>query len=139
MMLIAAVRRTLSAMTLLRVTRPRGRPRSAGGLTPAETETLTHVRRGLSNKQIALERGVSVNTVRSHVASLLHKSGLARRKALAQWRDGMEGKPADVLRCSFCRKNSTAVEFLVAGPDVFICGGCIALCNGVIAKARAGR
>ena len=30
--------------------------------------------------------------------------------------------------CSFCLKPSTEVKRLVAGPGVFICDGCVALC-----------
>ena len=34
--------------------------------------------------------------------------------------------------CSFCRKPSTEVRRLVAGPGVFICDGCVALCVQLI-------
>jgi hypothetical protein len=93
----------------------------------------------MSNQQIAVVRGVSINTVRSQVSSLLQKSGVGSRKALARWRDSMERQSGPSLRCSFCGKHSDAVEFLVAGPAVYICGGCIELCNGVITKARERR
>lgn len=33
------------------------------------------------------------------------------------------------LACSFCGKPSTQVAKLVAGPGVFICDGCVALCQ----------
>jgi hypothetical protein len=42
---------------------------------------------------------------------------------------------ADIV-CSFCRKPPTAVVRLVAGPGVFICDECVALCTELIA-ARA--
>lgn len=35
--------------------------------------------------------------------------------------------------CSFCSKPNTEVGTLVAGPGVFICDGCVALCDQVIA------
>jgi hypothetical protein len=39
----------------------------------------------------------------------------------------------DPLRCSFCAKNQVEVEKLVAGPGVFICNECVALCHEIIA------
>jgi ClpX C4-type zinc finger len=40
-----------------------------------------------------------------------------------------------VARCSFCRKQNTEVDKLVAGPGVFICDRCIALAAEIIADA----
>ena len=37
-----------------------------------------------------------------------------------------------VPRCSFCGKDSDAVERLIAGPGVYICNECIALCNSIL-------
>ncbi len=37
-----------------------------------------------------------------------------------------------VAACSFCLKPSTEVTRLVAGPGVFICDGCVALCAQLI-------
>ncbi|WP_092485485.1 ATP-dependent Clp protease ATP-binding subunit ClpX [Candidatus Ichthyocystis hellenicum] len=34
--------------------------------------------------------------------------------------------------CSFCGKDQDAVRRLIAGPSVFICDECIALCSGII-------
>ncbi|MGN6561828.1 MAG: ClpX C4-type zinc finger protein [Thermomicrobiales bacterium] len=37
--------------------------------------------------------------------------------------------------CSFCGKDSQAVERLIAGPNgVFICNECVALCNAILDK-----
>ena len=33
------------------------------------------------------------------------------------------------LRCSFCRKNESAVAKLVAGPRVYICDECVAIAS----------
>ncbi|MDE3087338.1 MAG: ClpX C4-type zinc finger protein [Acidobacteriota bacterium] len=48
--------------------------------------------------------------------------------------------------CSFCLKASAEVGTLVAGPGVYICDGCVALCSQLIAtkptsqaKAKAPR
>ena len=40
-------------------------------------------------------------------------------------------KPA-IAACSFCLKPNTEVRRLVAGPGVFICDGCVALCAQLV-------
>jgi len=45
----------------------------------------------------------------------------------------------DVLTCSFCRKTQHDVEKLIAGPDVYICDGCIAACQELILAERDRR
>lgn len=66
----------------------RGRPPHPDVLTPAEWRVLDGVREGLQNTEIADRLGVSVNTVRSHVSSMLAKLDLPDRYALAAW-DGI--------------------------------------------------
>ncbi len=39
-----------------------------------------------------------------------------------------------IHRCSFCGKPQSAVKHLVAGPNVFICNECIALCQDIMAE-----
>jgi len=41
------------------------------------------------------------------------------------------------MRCSFCGKNSDQVTYLIAGPAVYICGGCVELCADIISRAKA--
>lgn len=36
--------------------------------------------------------------------------------------------------CSFCGKEKSEVERLIAGPSVFICNECIAECNRILDK-----
>lgn len=62
-----------------------GRPPHPGPLTPAEVRVHQRIREGLANAEIAVRLGVSINTVRYHVANLLAKSGLANRRELAAW------------------------------------------------------
>ncbi len=38
------------------------------------------------------------------------------------------------LSCSFCGKSQREVKKLIAGPSVYICDECIALCNDIIAE-----
>jgi ClpX C4-type zinc finger protein len=36
--------------------------------------------------------------------------------------------------CSFCGKHQDQAQRLIAGPGVFICDGCIRLCNEILAQ-----
>ena len=35
-------------------------------------------------------------------------------------------------RCSFCGKTQDKVEWIIAGPGVYICNECVSLCNGIL-------
>src|SRR5271156_1298398 len=37
-----------------------------------------------------------------------------------------------VLHCSFCSKSQHEVRKLIAGPSVYVCDECVALCNEII-------
>lgn len=39
--------------------------------------------------------------------------------------------------CSFCGKEKSEVKELIAGPNVFICDECVALCNDILAGKNA--
>lgn len=43
-------------------------------------------------------------------------------------------EPHGNLSCSFCGKSQREVKKLIAGPTVYICDECIALCNDIIAE-----
>lgn len=43
--------------------------------------------------------------------------------------------PAGTMFCSFCRKSQHEVKKLIAGPGVFICNECVALCDKIIAES----
>jgi len=43
-----------------------------------------------------------------------------------------------LLYCSFCGKSQHEVRKLIAGPSVFICDECIALCNDIIREETQG-
>ncbi len=41
-------------------------------------------------------------------------------------------EPSKSIRCSFCGKTQEAVQRIIAGPGVYICNECIAVCNTII-------
>jgi DNA-binding CsgD family transcriptional regulator/catechol 2,3-dioxygenase-like lactoylglutathione lyase family enzyme len=63
----------------------RGRPPHDDVLTPAEWRTVHAVKHGLTSRQIAERRGVSIDAVKYHVANALAKLGVANRKELRHW------------------------------------------------------
>jgi DNA-binding CsgD family transcriptional regulator len=63
----------------------RGRPPHDDVLTPAEWRTVHAVKHGLTSRQIAERRGISIDAVKYHVANALAKLGVANRKELRQW------------------------------------------------------
>ncbi|MFP4034809.1 MAG: ATP-dependent Clp protease ATP-binding subunit ClpX [Desulfovermiculus sp.] len=40
------------------------------------------------------------------------------------------------LCCTFCGKSQDAVQRLIAGPDVYICDECVALCNDILTQDK---
>ena len=50
---------------------------------------------------------------------------------------GKGGKSDRGLHCSFCGKNQHEVKKLIAGPSVFVCDECVALCNDIIRSETA--
>ncbi len=48
----------------------------------------------------------------------------------------MKKNNGDGLRCSFCNKSQNDVRKLIAGPTVFICNECVAVCQDIIDEDR---
>jgi DNA-binding CsgD family transcriptional regulator/catechol 2,3-dioxygenase-like lactoylglutathione lyase family enzyme len=65
--------------------RRRGRPAHDDVLTPAEWRTVHAVKHGMTSRQIAERRGISIDAVKFHIANALEKLGLANRKELKLW------------------------------------------------------
>lgn len=63
----------------------RGRPPHEDVLTPAEWRIVHAVKHGMTSREIAVRRGISVDAVKFHVANAVAKLGLGNRKALRQW------------------------------------------------------
>ena len=47
--------------------------------------------------------------------------------------DAHEPAPPKTLHCSFCSKSQHDVRCLIAGPTVFICDECVAICDEILA------
>jgi len=63
----------------------RGRPPHDDLLTPAEWRVVEAVRHGLSNRDIAARRRISLDAVKYHVANAVGKLGLKNRTELRRW------------------------------------------------------
>jgi DNA-binding CsgD family transcriptional regulator/catechol 2,3-dioxygenase-like lactoylglutathione lyase family enzyme len=63
----------------------RGRPRHDDVLTPTEWRIVHAVQHGMSNREIAARRGISLDAVKYHVANAVAKLGLTNRQALRRW------------------------------------------------------
>jgi len=87
----------------------RGRPPHPDVLTPAEWRIVDSVRHGMTNRQIARGRGVSLDAVKFHIANALEKLELTGRAELRHW----HGAPLDgALR----RKRGSMTSELKLGP-----------------------
>lgn len=53
------------------------------------------------------------------------RSGGSPTSLVAKFVDG-------TMRCSFCGKRKSQCEKLIAGPGVYICNECVALCDGIL-------
>ena len=79
---------------------PAAVPERLERLTEREREVLFRIARGLSNKEIAGELGISVRTVESHRDSLMRKTGMKNVAALTRLaiEAGMLGGPEQTRR-----------------------------------------
>jgi NarL family two-component system response regulator LiaR len=74
---------TVAARLVEAIAQPPGDAPAHDGLTAREREVLALIVRGLSNKRIALELGVSEKTVKTHVGHVLAKLGVSDRTQAA--------------------------------------------------------
>jgi DNA-binding CsgD family transcriptional regulator/catechol 2,3-dioxygenase-like lactoylglutathione lyase family enzyme len=63
----------------------RGRPPCEDVLTPAEWRTVHAVQHGMTNREIARRRGISIDAVKVHVSNAIAKLDVGNRKALRLW------------------------------------------------------
>ena len=83
---------------------------------------------GSSLRELAAGLGLS----HQRVHQIVEEAGGSRR-----WiRTGDRGRTRPpLLSCTFCGKPQNQVRKLIAGPGVYICGGCVTLARHVIADA----
>ncbi|HEY6263928.1 MAG TPA: response regulator transcription factor [Candidatus Acidoferrum sp.] len=96
--LVSAVKSVAAGMMVLdpQVSRPDAlRGERGGGLTPRELEILQHIVAGKSNKEIALDLGLSVNTVAVHRANIMDTLGIHKTAELVVYaiRNGLVNLP----------------------------------------------
>ena len=86
----ALIHPTIASRVLREVVEP-GADRDRGALTPREIDVLRLLARGLANKRIALELGISERTVKTHVSSIFAKLGVTDRTQAALYavREGL--------------------------------------------------
>jgi len=63
----------------------RGRPPHDDVLTPAEWRTVHAVKHGMTSREIAQRRGISIDAVKYHVANAVAKLGVVNRRELRHW------------------------------------------------------
>lgn len=67
------------------------------GLSPCERKMLPLIASGLRNRDIAAELGLGEDTVKAHVRSILRKTGLPRRAAVAGAAAGSPAGARDMI------------------------------------------
>ena len=96
--LVSAVKSIAAGMTVLdpQVSRPDAlKGERGGGLTPRELEILQHIVAGESNKEIAADLNLSVNTVAVHRANIMDTLGIHKTAELVVYaiRNGLVNLP----------------------------------------------
>jgi DNA-binding CsgD family transcriptional regulator/catechol 2,3-dioxygenase-like lactoylglutathione lyase family enzyme len=87
----------------------RGRPPHDDLLTPTEWRVVHAVQHGMTNRNIAVRRGISLDAVKYHVANAIAKLGVGNRKALRQWFRAPKGG-------ALSRKEKTVDATIRLGP-----------------------
>ncbi len=77
--------------------RRRGRPPYPDVLTPRQWEVLALIREGLTDREIALRLGISLDGVKFHVSEILGKLGVSNRNEAARWAGERVASPTACL------------------------------------------
>ena len=67
----------------------------------------------------------------------LHEAAKRYRQSIPDTRD--HSQELGENSCSFCGKDESQVEVLIAGPGVFICNECIEICNEIISVGNKSK
>lgn len=76
-----------------------------------------------------LVRRRAAKTGESYTAALRHLRAHGGEKPLPSTK-------SPIADCSFCGKSNTEVMRIVAGPGVYICNECVALCAEIISQVK---
>ncbi len=95
------------------------------------------LREDLAEKSIKLTHSESLELVSRILGFrdwnvLAAKMEAEREAQAASSPDAQPHAASTTLFCSFCGKSQHEVQKLIAGPDVFICDACVALCDDVL-------
>ncbi|MFL6578927.1 MAG: VOC family protein [Povalibacter sp.] len=75
-----------------------GRPAHPDVLTPAEWRVLHAIQHGMSHREIATKRGISVNAIKYHVRNIREKLQLSDRSELRRWFGAPRGSALETGR-----------------------------------------
>ncbi|HYM16779.1 MAG TPA: helix-turn-helix transcriptional regulator [Dehalococcoidia bacterium] len=75
----------------------RGRPPHPDVLTPRQWQVLALIRDGLTDREIALRLGISLDGVKFHVSEILGKLGVTSRNEAARWHQQRTAAPTACL------------------------------------------
>ncbi len=118
--------------------RRRGRPPHPDVLTPAEWRVVDEVRKGRTNPEIAEALGLSANTVKTHVSSILAKLDFSGRDQLTTW----EGQPAATGAGRASSPGPAWAAFLLHGRAGAVAKGVagvlLVVAIGLVARAAVG-
>lgn len=67
------------------ITRSRGRPPHDDVLTPTEWSVVHAVQHGMTNREIAARRGISIDAVKFHLDNIRAKLGIDSKQSLRSW------------------------------------------------------
>jgi catechol 2,3-dioxygenase-like lactoylglutathione lyase family enzyme/DNA-binding CsgD family transcriptional regulator len=94
--------------------RTRGRPPHPDILTPAEWRITHAVQHGLTRRQIAAMKGISLDAVKYHLGNVLGKLRLPDKQALRQWFRAPRGSALE--RASLTHTEAAMTTPLALGP-----------------------
>ena len=86
---------------------------------------------GASLRELAADLGLSHQRMHQIVESAGGSRRWLRRRG--------EGRPQPPATCTFCGHQHAEPGYLIAGPGVYICAGCVGLAKGVISSGAAAR
>ena len=76
---------------------------------------------------------VVVNCLESH----LTETGGEQTEVTDEKESEVKNNDIELLRCSFCGKEPKEVQSMIAGPRVYICDGCVQICNDILQSNSA--